>query len=64
MMNITVPCESINYIIHKIKSYVDISQEKVNENILKSRTKSQFFIFKTPSYRNISGGLLLNVSDW
>ena len=27
-MNITLPCESINYIIHKIKSYADTSQEK------------------------------------
>ena len=27
-MNTTLPCESINYIIHKIKSYADTSQEK------------------------------------
>ena len=67
-MNTTLLGESINYILHKIKSYVDTSQEKVNENILKTSTKSQFYmvfffffvnlllIFKTPSNNNIYEG--------
>ena len=30
-MSITLPCESMNYLIHEIKSYMDTTQEKVKK---------------------------------